>query len=80
MKAAKVTALAVIGAWLFYSIPLIKMLVWLNAGAISSRCQSPGLFVPIAAMEVLVILAAWWAVFWCSYPYWKEIKRVRKVH
>jgi len=56
------------------------MLVWLNAGAISSRYQSPGLFVPIAAMEVLVILAAWWAVFWCSYPYWKEIKRVRKVH
>lgn len=80
MKAAKVTALALIGAWLSYSIPLVKMLVWLNAGAISARYQRPGLFVPIAVLEVLVILAAWWAVFWCSYRYWKEIKRVRKVH
>lgn len=80
MKAAKVTALALIGAWLFYSIPLVKMLVWLNAGAISARYQWAGLFVPIAVLEVLVILIAWWALFWRSYPYWKEIKRVRKVH
>lgn len=80
MKAAQVTALALIAAWLFYSIPLVKMLVWLNAAAISARYQCPWLFVPIAVLEVLVILAAWWALFWRSYPHWKEIKRVRKVH
>ena len=70
------TVLAIPAGWLFFSIPLVRYLVWLNAGAISSSFHRPGLFVPLGIFGILAIMAATWTAFWYSYRLWKEIKRV----
>lgn len=56
--------LAVAASWLFYSVPLIKMLFWLNAGAISAEFQSPKLFLPIALIELSFIWSVFYALFY----------------
>lgn len=63
-KASAVAALAVVAGWLFFRIPLVRKLVWLNAGAISAHFGTPGLFVPVAILELILIVGLMALTLW----------------
>lgn len=69
--------LAVFASWLFYSIPLIKMLFWLNAGAASAEFQNSKLFLPIALVELSLIWAVFYALFY-RFSSWRSKRRGQK--
>lgn len=48
---------AAIGTGFLYLIPLVRHLVWLNAGAVAAECNKPWLFVPVAAAELILMTA-----------------------
>ena len=62
--------------WLIFCIPLVRLLVWLNAAEVSAYFHAPGLFVPLGYLGILAIMGLIWGLFWYSYRLLKEIKRV----
>jgi hypothetical protein len=71
-----VSALSLIAGLLFYQIPLVRELVWLNAAAISVGIHCRSTFSLIAVVEILLIVAGLWIGFWKLSWLWKEICHV----
>ena len=63
-KLAWSAAMASLVTVIVYSIPLVKYLIWLNAAAVSTRWNRPGLFVWLALGEVSFIMGIVGLGFW----------------
>lgn len=65
---AVVSAVALVGS--LYFSPLVRFLVWLNAGAISAWFHSPRMFVPIAISAGVLVAALFTLLIYMSLLVW----------
>ena len=63
-RLAVVSISSMLLGFLVYSIPLVKYLIWLNAGAVSAWYGAPKFFVCIAYLMVLNIVSFIWLGLW----------------
>jgi hypothetical protein len=68
--------LAMLLGCVLFCIPLVRSLVWVNAAVIAVHFHSPGLFVPIGILEVIVMVGILWGLFWIINRRWREVNHV----